>query len=245
MIQLVLSAVGLGIMLSLVFIGPVFFLLIETSFSRGPRHALAFDVGVITADATCIFAAYYASHDLVTLIDKHPGFYRITAFLILGYAVYMLLSKTSSKIQNEEKLITTNYFKTFINGYFFNIMNIGVVLFWLVTVISVRNSYPSTEEFFLYLGIVVLTYLFIDFFKIILAKQFHDKLSDNVVNLIRKIVGGILIIFSIFIFLQSYKKFNQFDKRLEKSGYERVESDNNSQIEQNINERSNISEDRK
>jgi len=222
MLQLILSAIGLGIMLSLVFIGPVFFLLIETSFSRGPKHAIAFDFGVITADITCILAAYYSSHDLVNLIDEHPGFYRITAFLIFIYAVYMIVTRTSIKIKNEEKLIGQNYIKTYINGFFFNILNIGVVLFWLVTVISVRNSYPQNQEFFLYIGLVILTYLSIDFFKIFLAKQFHNKMSDKIANLIRKIVGGVLILFSIFIFLQSFKKFNQFDKRLEKSGYEKA-----------------------
>jgi threonine/homoserine/homoserine lactone efflux protein len=50
MFELILSAIVLGFMLSLVFIGPIFFLLIETSFSRGPKHALALDLGVISAD---------------------------------------------------------------------------------------------------------------------------------------------------------------------------------------------------
>ena len=86
MLELILSAVGLGIMLSLVFIGYIFFLLIETSFTRF-RHALALDLGVILADITCIVAAYYSSHDLVTIIDRHPSFYRITAFIVLMYAV--------------------------------------------------------------------------------------------------------------------------------------------------------------
>ncbi len=57
MLELILSAIGLGFMLSLVFIGPIFFLLIETSFCRGHRHALALDLGVITADILCI--VYY------------------------------------------------------------------------------------------------------------------------------------------------------------------------------------------
>ena len=54
MFELIFSAVGLGIMLSLVFIGPIFFLLIETSFSRGPKHALALDLGVVLADVLCL-----------------------------------------------------------------------------------------------------------------------------------------------------------------------------------------------
>ena len=215
MLELIFSAIGLGIMLSLVFIGPIFFLLIETSFSRGPKHALTLDLGVILADILCITAAYFASGDLVEIIDKHPGFYRITAFIILIYALYMIMSKTKMHLAGEEKLINQNYLKTFLNGFFFNILNIGVVLFWLVTVISVRNAYPDLDDFLLYMALVVGTYLIIDFFKITLAKQFHAKLTQKLTNQIRKGVGFILVAFSIFIFLQSFKKFNQFDKKLE------------------------------
>lgn len=217
MLELIFSAVGLGIMLSLVFIGPIFFLLIETSFSRGPKHALALDLGVILADIVCIIAAFFASGDLVEIIDKHPGFYRITAFIIFIYAIYMIVSKTKMHLAGEEKMINQNYIKTFLNGFFFNILNIGVVLFWLVTVISVRNAYPKLDEFLLYMALVVGTYLLIDFFKISLAKQFHYKLTERLANQIRKGVGFILIGFSVFIFLQSFAKFNQFDKKLEQA----------------------------
>lgn len=217
MLELIFSAVGLGIMLSLVFIGPIFFLLIETSFSRGPKHALSLDLGVILADILCIVAAFFASGDLVEIIDKHPGFYRITSFIILIYAIYMIVSKTKMHLAGEEKLISQNYIKTFLNGFFLNILNIGVVLFWLVTVISVRNAYPKLNDFLLYMALVIGTYLVIDFFKISLAKQFHDKLTEKLANKIRKGVGFILVIFSIFIFLQSFKKFNQFDRKLEEA----------------------------
>lgn len=217
MLELILSAIGLGFMLSLVFIGPIFFLLIETSFCRGHRHALALDLGVITADILCIIAAYFASADLVELIDKHPGFYRITALIILVYGIFMMFTKTQMHVANEKKIISQNYFKTFVNGFLFNILNVGVILFWLVTVISVRNEYPDLQNFLLYISLVIATYLVIDLLKILLAKQFHYKLTQNLANKIRKTVGIILIIFSFFIFLQSYKKFNQFDKRLEEA----------------------------
>ena len=98
-----------------------------------------------------------------------------------------------------------------------NLLNVGVILFWLITVISVRNQYPETQHFLLYVGIVIAVYLGIDMVKIVLAKQFHKKLTQNLVNKIRKAVGIILIIFSFFIFLQSFKMFNQFDKQLEEA----------------------------
>lgn len=217
MFELVLSAIGLGFMLSLVFIGPIFFLLIETSFTRGPKHALSLDFGVITADLLCIIAAYFASADIVELIDKHPGFYRITSILILVYGIIMMATKTKMHLPGEEKIISQNYFKTFLNGFLLNILNVGVILFWLVTVIGVRNQYPNTETLILYLAIVIATYLLIDLAKIFLAKQFHYKLTQRLANNIRKGVGVVLIIFSFFIFLQSFKMFNQFDKRLEEA----------------------------
>lgn len=217
MFELIFSAIGLGFMLSLVFIGPIFFLLIETSFTRGPKHALALDFGVITADLVCIVAAYYASADLVSIIDKHPGFYRITSLFILVYGIIMIVTKTKMHMPGEEKIISQNYVKTFLNGFLLNILNVGVILFWLVTVIGVRNQYPGGESLILYLAIVIATYLLIDLAKIFLAKQFHYKLTQKLANQIRKGVGIVLILFSIFIFLQSFKMFNQFDKQLEEA----------------------------
>ena len=217
MLELIISAIGLGFMLSLVFIGPIFFLLIETSFSRGHKHALALDIGVISADILCIVAAYFASGDLVEIIDDHPEFYRITALIILVYGIFMMVSKTKMHLPDEAKFINQNYFKTFFNGFLFNLLNVGVILFWLVTVISVRNQYPDTHNFIIYISLVIATYLGIDLAKIFLAKQFHYKLTERLANNIRKGVGIVLIFFSFFIFLQSYKKFNQFDKQLEEA----------------------------
>ena len=223
MIELIFSAVGLGFMLSLVFIGPVFFLLVETSLSRGPRHALALDLGVVFADIVCIVAAYFSSQDIIHIIDQYPSFYRISALIIFVYGIYMIVSKTRMHIAGEERLINQNYLKTFLHGFLLNILNIGVVLFWLVTVIFIRKNYPDTGRFLLYICLVIGTYLLIDLAKIYLAKQFHNKLNQQVANKIRKGVGFILLVLSVFIFLQSFKSFNQLDKRLEEKGIKREE----------------------
>lgn len=227
MLELIFSAVGLGLMLSLVFIGPVFFLLIETSLSRGPKHALSLDFGVIVADILCIIAAYFSSQDIIHIIDQYPSFYRISAMIIFVYGIFMIVSKTKMHISGEKKLIHQNYWKTFLNGFLLNILNIGVVLFWLVTVIFIRKNYPDTLSFLFYILIVILTYLGIDLIKIYLAKIFHDKLDERVANKIRKVVGFILLILSLFIFLQSFEKFNQLDKNLENKGIKKEEIFNN------------------
>lgn len=223
MLELIFSAIGLGLMLSLVFIGPVFFLLIETSLSRGTKYALSLDFGVIFADILCIVAAYFSSQDIIHIIDQYPSFYRISALIIFIYGVFMILSKTKMHISGEKSLINQNYWKTFLNGFLLNILNIGVVLFWLVTVIFIRKTHPENGPFLLYISVVILTYLSIDLAKIYLAKQFHNKLNEPTANKIRKGVGFILLILSIFIFLQSFEKFNQLDKNFKQKGLNKQE----------------------
>ena len=213
--ELIFSAIGLGLMISLVLIGPVFFLLIETSLSRGHRHALALDLGVITGDVLLIMVAFFSSHDLLDIIDRHPSFYRITAFIILIYGLYMIMSKARLHMAGEEKLISSNYLRTFLNGFLLNVINIGVVVFWLITVISIRKQYPETGEFVIYMAVVLATFFTIDLLKIYLARLFHDKVSATLVNKIRAFVGSILLIFSIIIFLKSFGMFKEVENRIE------------------------------
>ncbi|WP_372473358.1 LysE family translocator [Capnocytophaga sp. ARDL2] len=221
MAELILSAIGLGFMLSVVFIGPVFFLLIETSLTRGARHALFLDFGVIVADILCIVAAYYSSQDIIEIIDQYPSFYRISSLIIFAYGLFMIFSKTKMKLANEGQIVGKNYLKTFFNGFLLNILNIGVVLFWLVTVIFIRKEYPDTKLFILYLSIVIITYLLIDLTKIYLAKNFHNRLKERGANRIRKAVGVILVFLSIFLFMQSFSQFNQLDKNFEEKGIDK------------------------
>jgi uncharacterized membrane protein YidH (DUF202 family) len=84
----------------------------------------------------------------------------------------------------------------------------------------VKNQYPKAGDFVLYIAFLLGTYLCIDLLKILLAKQFHHKMTPKIANLIRNIVGVILVIVSIFIFLQSFAKFNQFDKKLEEAEHQ-------------------------
>lgn len=204
MIELIFSAIGLGILLSLVLIGPVFFLLIETSISKGPKAALALDLGVILADILCIAVVYYASTDVIEIIKNHPGIYRIGAFVILIYALYMLISKTRTHIAGENTIASTNYVRTFINGFLLNIVNIGVVVFWIIMIISIRARYPEDENFLIYITIAIITLFTVDLFKIYLARHFRKKMDQKVINFIRKIMGIILIIFSVELALESY-----------------------------------------
>ena len=63
MIETIFIAISLGIILAFT-IGPVFFILIETSITKGARSALAFDLGAILGDVFFIALAYWGTSKL-------------------------------------------------------------------------------------------------------------------------------------------------------------------------------------
>src|SRR5690606_3638596 len=168
--ELVTSAILIGILLSLILIGPVFFMLLETSVSRGWKAAITLDLGVISADIFCILIAYYGSKDLALAIQNNPSIFIFGGFFILIYGLMMYISKPNFKMRNVN-IVNKNYFKTFINGFFLNLLNIGVIVFWFFIVSTVIIQYPKEEDTFLYMVIVLITFFCIDLIKIFLAQR--------------------------------------------------------------------------
>src|SRR5690606_27766057 len=121
--ELVTSAILIGILLSLILIGPVFFMLLETSVSRGWKAAITLNLGVITADILCILVAYYGSKDLAIAIQNNPSIYIFGGFFILIYGLIMFISKPNFKMRNMN-LVNRNLFKTIMNGFLLIIFKI-------------------------------------------------------------------------------------------------------------------------
>lgn len=212
--EMVTSAILIGFILSLVLIGPVFFLLLETSVSRGWKAAITLNLGVITADILCIFIAYYGSKDLALAIQNNPSIYIFGGFFILIYGVIMFITKPNLKMRNVN-IVNRNYFRTFMNGFLLNILNIGVIVFWFFIVSTVVIQYPKTEDTFLYMGIVLATFFGIDLGKIFLAQKVKESFTMRRIFYLKKTIGFILIIFGIIVVLKGFGVFEQIDRQIE------------------------------
>ena len=73
MIDDVLAAIPFGIILAFT-IGPVFFVLLETSATKGFKSALVFDLGVILADILFIAVAFFSTSRLIDKVKDDPNF---------------------------------------------------------------------------------------------------------------------------------------------------------------------------
>ena len=88
----ILSALFPGFILSIM-IGPVFFVLLETSVVKGFRAALTFDLGVVLADIIFIFIAYFSSYRLIQSIKDDPALFIFGGLVMLTYGIISFLKK--------------------------------------------------------------------------------------------------------------------------------------------------------
>ena len=224
MIQDILTGIPLGIFLCFM-IGPVFFILLETAAVKGIRAALVFDLGVVIADVLFISIAYFSSYRLINSIKDEPALFIFGGLIMLTYGVisFMKLKKVSKEIQEEEEveLIKKNYGSLFIKGFLLNFINVGVLGFWLLIIITFGPQLDlKTSRLLVFFGSVIGTYLLVDIAKMFLAKRLKNKMTPNNILKIKKITSILLIIFGFTIMLQGWFPS---DQKLVKEVIEKME----------------------
>jgi threonine/homoserine/homoserine lactone efflux protein len=201
-------------------IGPVFFMLIQTSILKGARAAIVFDLGVILGDISFILIAYYGSRPLLEKIKDDPRLFFIGGLVLIVYGLITYLDKENKK-ENlasaksiKVPIIQNNYLKLFFKGYFLNFINIGVLAFWLGTVLVIGPTLNMNQNaIFSYFAVIILAYFVTDLGKIFLAKQLKDKMTPTLIFRVKKIMGIILIICGVFLILKGFipnEKIDQF-----------------------------------
>lgn len=204
-------------------IGPVFFMLIQTSIIKGARAAIVFDIGVVLADITFILMAYYGSRSLLEKIKDDPRLFFIGGLVLIVYGLITYFDKNNKKeaIESaksiEVPIVKNNYLKLFLKGYFLNFINVGVLAFWLGTILVIGPSLEMNQNaIFTYFTVVIIGYFVTDLGKIFLAKQLKDKLTPRVIFRVKRIMGIILIFCGVFLMLKGFIPNEEIDNFLTK-----------------------------
>jgi len=156
-------------------VGPVFFVLLETSATKGIKAGIIFDLGVILADVIFITISFYGSFTLLNSIKDDPKLFFIGGMILFTYGLITFIKEKKRKIILDPKLVViekTSLFGLFIKGFLLNFINIGVLGFWLAIVVVVStNVGMNTQRVFWYFTTILIAYFITDLGKIILAKQ--------------------------------------------------------------------------
>ncbi len=208
MIQDIFKAIPLGFSLAFM-IGPVFFMLLQTSITKGARAAIVLDLGVIVADIIFIAIAYFGSHKFLSEIKDDPNLYYLGGIIFIIYGVSIFIKKQKKKQDAPELTFEiskkNNYLGLFVQGFLLNFINVGVLAFWLLMVISIGPSLDLDQQrIFTFFTTIILAYFVTDIGKIVLAKQLKNKLTPDNILRIKKGMGLILIVFGIVLVIKGF-----------------------------------------
>lgn len=223
MLHDILTAIPLGILLAFT-IGPVFFVLLETSITKGFRAAMVFDFGVICGDFIFILIAYFSTNQLLEKLKDDPSLFFLGGVIMLSYGIISFIKQKRSykglvEVNVKEDINQpNNYLNLFFKGFLLNFINIGVLGFWMMIIISFGPKLNmESDRIIIFIATILVVYLIIDSIKIVIAKQLKSKLTPYIIYKIKSVISVILIIFGVFLMIQGFfpNEKKMIEKKLE------------------------------
>jgi threonine/homoserine/homoserine lactone efflux protein len=203
MIDALLKGTTLGLLLA-ISVGPIVFTVIKQSLNNGTKGGLAFIAGISCSDILLVVLANLFTN-LFDILNAHKKALAVIAsiFLILVGIYYLFFKKVKVNEEGEQALVfkTKDYLKIFTMGLVMNMLNPGIIIFWLTTATTfVGNTLQHRIVIF---STALFLALLADVIKVLLANTIRKRLTPKNIHRINQVNGIILIGFGVvIIFLQ-------------------------------------------
>ena len=199
----VLTPITVGFFTAFI-MGPVFWVLLETSITKGFKAAVAFDLGVMFADVCFIGICYLGSFQLLEDEQNKQGLFVLGGTILLLYGLFSWINRAKKNKENLDiQESKENYFGLAAKGFAINILNVGVFIFWGgVSIVSSPASGKSFTSFVLFFSIVLFSYFITDLLKISVANRFKSLLTGKGIVIVNSIVSLILVISGVVLILK-------------------------------------------
>jgi threonine/homoserine/homoserine lactone efflux protein len=217
--QFFVQAFSIGFLLSIL-VGPVFFILLETSITKGFRAAISFDFGVFLSDVMYILIAVMFMEQIKGLDTASNKL----LFSIIGgtiFIIYGLFTFFKKPVLADNSLIDTNevvnmpvtqtkdYIMLGVKGFLLNFANPLVIFYWL-SVASFANQFEPDKSsigwVFLFVSIVLFTFFGVDVLKILAAKKLRPLVNQKLLIALNRVIGIVFCLFGVFLILQNLIK---------------------------------------
>jgi threonine/homoserine/homoserine lactone efflux protein len=196
-------------------VGPAFFILIETSITKGVKSAFYLDLGVLVSDLVYVTIAFLFFQEVRALMESDNQFIlKIiggAAFVVFGITNLLKAKKMAilpkSKMANPQDLAASNHVMMALKGFMINALNPGVLFYWL-TMMSLLPEAPESLGMdhvytqLIYIILILITLFSIDILKIIGAKKLKDFLTPSWISIVNYVLGSILILFGLLFLVQ-------------------------------------------
>lgn len=196
--EALLKGITLGLLLT-ISVGPVMFSIIKQSLNNGHKGGMAFVLGVSFSDILLVLVSNVFT-ELFSSISSHRVVIGIAgSIFLIGLGVYFVFfKKVKATVNGQQGTISfrkSDYLKIFLSGFFMNLLNPGIFLFWITTSTTLV-SHTVEQRVIIYVTCLLLV-LASDIAKVMLAGKIRNRLTPHNIHIINRINGIILIGFGI------------------------------------------------
>ena len=199
----------LGFSMSIVFIGPALFALIQTSIKNGFRSAAAMAVGISLSDALLVFLAYLGAAQFMDnpKVKVYEGIGGSVVLLVFG--IYELFQKHEDEKEAKiglESVANVNKRLPWMlaKGFILNILNPFVLFIWIIWMSNVSSHYSTKEEILFFSAGTLGMILILDLLKSLAANRLKKILTHKLMLIIHYImaialiISGVVLLYDVF-----------------------------------------------
>jgi len=206
MIEAILSGLFLGGALSLM-VGPVFFMLIDTSLKAGMRPATLVATGVVLCDALLVAITYFSSASVQFLRNNELVIGWGGGILLMIFGLLNIFRKPHLKTKESTPAVAdaVSPLLFLFKGFSMNLLNPFVLVFWLgVAGLNMATGRFGSEQIAIFYLVVLLTVFASDLLKAWLAARMKTFLKPAFMHRIHVISGIGLFAFGFRLIYKLY-----------------------------------------
>lgn len=196
MLELIISGIGLGIVLSFL-TGPVFFALIKTSIEKGFYAGVALASGVVVSDFIYMTITLFGTSLLSFETTYRIPIGIVGSVVLLSIGLYYLLKKVEiNYCEQSSKIKHAGYF---FKGFFMCIFNPFILLYWVSVSTGIYSVYGelTSRQIVPFFGAILITLFGMDTMKAYFAYKLRYKIKQKSIQNLNKIAGVIIIVFAL------------------------------------------------
>jgi threonine/homoserine/homoserine lactone efflux protein len=197
MFEALLKGISFGLLLS-ISVGPVLFSIIKQSLNNGYKGGMAFVIGVSASDVLLVLVSNIFTGLFNSLSDYKTEIGISGCIFLVSLGIYFLFFK-KVKVNDAGKQVfqfrKRDYAQVFLSGFFMNILNPAVFIFWITASAAVINN--SIQQRVIAFTTCLVFVLATDVAKVILAGKIRNRLTPHNIHILNRINGLILIVLGI------------------------------------------------
>jgi len=206
MIAALAKGFALGLILS-ISVGPVIFSVIKQSLNNGHKGGFAFIAGVSASDVTYVLVCNLFSALFQSALTHEIILGALGSVFLICMGIYTIFFKKVAIADDGKMQLKVwrkrDFIGVFLSGYFMNLLNPGVFLFWIgasTAVLAGSQKEAHPDQYILIAFVVCLALnLLADIYKVMLAGKIREKLNPHNIHIINRIAGIIYIVFGVVL----------------------------------------------